>query len=210
MAGGGFHPEHSLPVVLDVGCNRPELVGDKFYLVGGRPYYSLLFEGTACCCDTWAAQGWLGTRSSWWVCGDCDLTVQWEGIVLKASGSAGGLQPVRAGWRQIPPGGLPVIVGAPQPVCAASQCRARLPGQQAVRGCPPAHPSRPSCFHCCPAFPRASGGRGWRVTNTTVGACTQGLDPPCLRPGQDAPSCISVSVCRHSNPNQPPNGCRRD
>lgn len=34
VAGGGFHPEHSLPVVLDVGCNRPELVQDKFYLVG--------------------------------------------------------------------------------------------------------------------------------------------------------------------------------
>lgn len=34
VAGGGFHPEHSLPVVLDVGCNRAELVEDKFYLVG--------------------------------------------------------------------------------------------------------------------------------------------------------------------------------
>ncbi len=33
VAGGGFHPEHSLPVVLDVGCNRAELVEDKFYLV---------------------------------------------------------------------------------------------------------------------------------------------------------------------------------
>lgn len=36
VAGGGFHPEHSLPVVLDVGCNRPELVEDKFYLVSDR------------------------------------------------------------------------------------------------------------------------------------------------------------------------------
>jgi hypothetical protein len=33
VAGGGFHPEHSLPVVLDVGCNRQELLEDKFYMV---------------------------------------------------------------------------------------------------------------------------------------------------------------------------------
>ena len=33
MAGAGFHPEHSLPVVLDVGCNREELLQDKFYMV---------------------------------------------------------------------------------------------------------------------------------------------------------------------------------
>lgn len=33
VGGGGFHPEHSLPVVLDVGCNREELREDKFYLV---------------------------------------------------------------------------------------------------------------------------------------------------------------------------------
>ncbi|PRW33894.1 NADP-dependent malate dehydrogenase [Chlorella sorokiniana] len=50
VAGGGFHPEHSLPVVLDVGCNRPELVGDKFYLGERRPrlegdeYYGVIDE----------------------------------------------------------------------------------------------------------------------------------------------------------------------
>lgn len=36
VAGGGFHPEHSLPVVLDVGCNNEELRKDKFYLVKGE------------------------------------------------------------------------------------------------------------------------------------------------------------------------------
>lgn len=33
VGGGGFHPEHSLPVVLDVGCNRKEMVQDAFYMV---------------------------------------------------------------------------------------------------------------------------------------------------------------------------------
>ncbi len=32
VAGAGFHPEHSLPVVLDLGTNNQELLNDKFYL----------------------------------------------------------------------------------------------------------------------------------------------------------------------------------
>ena len=48
VAGGGFHPEHSLPVVLDVGCNRAELVEDKFYLVGGA--VDVQYTGLVCSC----------------------------------------------------------------------------------------------------------------------------------------------------------------
>ncbi|KAL4436957.1 hypothetical protein ABPG75_004096 [Micractinium tetrahymenae] len=50
VAGGGFHPEHSLPIVLDVGCNRKELVEDPFYMGERRPrlegdeYYGVIDE----------------------------------------------------------------------------------------------------------------------------------------------------------------------
>lgn len=50
VGGGGFHPEHSLPVVLDVGCNRDELREDKFYLGERRSrldddeYYAVIDE----------------------------------------------------------------------------------------------------------------------------------------------------------------------
>ena len=33
VAGGGFHPEHSLPAQLDLGTDNQELLDDKFYLV---------------------------------------------------------------------------------------------------------------------------------------------------------------------------------
>jgi len=33
VAGGGFHPQHSLPTLLDVGTDNKELIDSKFYLV---------------------------------------------------------------------------------------------------------------------------------------------------------------------------------
>eukprot|EP00884_Botryococcus_braunii_P013926 jgi/Botrbrau1/22534/Bobra.114_2s0058.1 len=32
VAGGGFHPEHSMPCILDMGTNREVLLNDPFYL----------------------------------------------------------------------------------------------------------------------------------------------------------------------------------
>mmetsp|Transcript_1649 Transcript_1649/g.2364 ORF Transcript_1649/g.2364 Transcript_1649/m.2364 type:complete len:553 (-) Transcript_1649:1118-2776(-) len=37
VAGAGFHPKHSLPVCLDVGTNRKELLEDRFYLGSKTP-----------------------------------------------------------------------------------------------------------------------------------------------------------------------------
>ncbi len=33
VAGGGFHPDHSLPAQLDCGTDTEKLLNDKFYLV---------------------------------------------------------------------------------------------------------------------------------------------------------------------------------
>lgn len=33
VAGGGFHPDHSLPAQLDCGTDTQTLLDDKFYLV---------------------------------------------------------------------------------------------------------------------------------------------------------------------------------
>ena len=33
VAGGGFHPDHSLPAQLDCGTDTQSLLDDKFYLV---------------------------------------------------------------------------------------------------------------------------------------------------------------------------------
>lgn len=37
VAGGGFHPDHSLPAQLDCGTDTEKLLNDKFYLVGPPP-----------------------------------------------------------------------------------------------------------------------------------------------------------------------------
>ena len=33
VAGGGFHPEHSLPAIIDNGTNTKSNIEDKFYFV---------------------------------------------------------------------------------------------------------------------------------------------------------------------------------
>lgn len=59
VAGGGFHPEHSLPVVLDVGCGRQELLDDKFYLgekqqrLEGEEYYCVIDEFCSAVKEIW-------------------------------------------------------------------------------------------------------------------------------------------------------------
>lgn len=45
VSGGGFHPEHSLPVCLDLGTDRKELIEDKFYLVRTRRAWGLWVDG---------------------------------------------------------------------------------------------------------------------------------------------------------------------
>ncbi|GAB4813553.1 hypothetical protein N2152v2_000599 [Parachlorella kessleri] len=80
VAGGGFHPEHSLPVVLDVGCGRQELLDDKFYLgekkqrLEGEEYYRVIDEFCAAVKETWPncllhvrLQGWEARRRVCWL-----------------------------------------------------------------------------------------------------------------------------------------------
>ena len=40
VAGGGFHPDHSLPAQLDCGTDTEKLLNDKFYLVGASHTHS--------------------------------------------------------------------------------------------------------------------------------------------------------------------------
>ena len=50
VAGGGFDPQHVLPVVLDVGTNNPDLLNDPYYLgsphkrLEGEEYYAFVEE----------------------------------------------------------------------------------------------------------------------------------------------------------------------
>lgn len=50
VGAGGFHPEHSLPLMLDVGTNNEELLADKFYMgerrrrLEGDEYWSVIQE----------------------------------------------------------------------------------------------------------------------------------------------------------------------
>ena len=71
VAGGGFHPEHSLPIVLDVGCNRAELREDKYYLgerrerLEGKEYHAVIQEFCVAVKKIWPhallqVGGWVG------------------------------------------------------------------------------------------------------------------------------------------------------
>lgn len=65
VAGAGFHPEHSLPVALDMGTNRQQLLDDKFYLVGDNPAWWMINS-------TWWVEEvarWMKTISWWCVAG---------------------------------------------------------------------------------------------------------------------------------------------
>ena len=50
MAGGGFYPARTLPCVIDVGTNNPQLLGSEEYLgvqrkrIEGKGYYDLVDE----------------------------------------------------------------------------------------------------------------------------------------------------------------------
>uniref|UniRef100_A0A1D1ZWR8 Malic enzyme n=1 Tax=Auxenochlorella protothecoides TaxID=3075 RepID=A0A1D1ZWR8_AUXPR len=59
VAAVGFHPEHSLPIVLDMGCNRKELREDGLYLgerrerLEGEEYYAAIDEFCAAVKRRW-------------------------------------------------------------------------------------------------------------------------------------------------------------
>jgi hypothetical protein len=75
VAGGGFHPEHSLPIVLDVGCNRAELREDKYYLgerrqrLEGEEYHAVIEEFCVAVKKLWPHAllqvGWGGASGEW-------------------------------------------------------------------------------------------------------------------------------------------------
>ena len=50
VSGGGFDPQHILPVVLDCGTNNPELLNDPYYIgvhknrLEGKEYYDMIEE----------------------------------------------------------------------------------------------------------------------------------------------------------------------
>jgi len=59
VAAGGFHPDKSLPALLDVGTNNPKLLDDPFYLgtaqkrLEPEQYYALLDEFLMAVKDRW-------------------------------------------------------------------------------------------------------------------------------------------------------------
>ena len=46
VAGGGFHPDHSLPAQLDCGTDTEKLLNDKFYLVTTLSHHACVTCGT--------------------------------------------------------------------------------------------------------------------------------------------------------------------
>lgn len=51
VAGGGFHPEHSLPAIIDNGTNTKSNIVDKFYFVRAArlPLRATLFRSSGAC-----------------------------------------------------------------------------------------------------------------------------------------------------------------
>jgi len=47
VAGGGFHPDHSLPAQLDCGTDTEKLLNDKFYLVTTLSHHAPVICGTS-------------------------------------------------------------------------------------------------------------------------------------------------------------------
>lgn len=55
VAGGGFHPDHSLPAQLDCGTDTEKLLNDKFYLVGASHTHLDLPKGASMpCTPAWS------------------------------------------------------------------------------------------------------------------------------------------------------------
>lgn len=49
VAGGGFHPDHSLPAQLDCGTDTQTLLDDKFYLVSAQHLFSFTWHWYQAC-----------------------------------------------------------------------------------------------------------------------------------------------------------------
>lgn len=153
MAGGGFHPEHSLPIVLDVGCNRKEMLEDRFYMVrapGSRACWApscraprTALSSFCCCCP---AHGLLAPLVLCSV-GHSHPWPAYEGKPCQDLGCS-----------------------APEPAAHACHCL-RAAGVAipipAERG--PSRVAPPCRLHPLPALCRASAGPGWRAMNTMVG-----------------------------------------
>jgi hypothetical protein len=67
VAGGGFHPEHSLPAQLDLGTDNKELLDDKFYLVrrgGAQLPLKCCFGEELAPGSSWPVDVWCGAPAA--------------------------------------------------------------------------------------------------------------------------------------------------